>query len=270
MRLSDLLSKAPDSVEAQVERFLNGKPLAWGKHRMIKVGKVAINFRCRTCDDVRTFMSGDELSCLAIGERAVSIDACMKCAACEAAVEAWFLVTSRDGLYEQAPTVRLERYVDNRRGVASRMGIGADQFDDLLERAQLAYEENLGAGAIVYLRNILETLTRQVAANTGIPVTGKKGGRRPFKDLLEEVDTAHHIIPGAFGGEGYRLFSELSEVVHGGSSEEVALQNYEACRSLVVGTVQHVASDEKMRQAIKDLGWTINAVGTLPDGEKDL
>ncbi len=203
-------------------------------------------------------MSGKKLSCLGVGGRVVSIDACLKCLVCQATVEAWFLVVSRDELYEQAPTVRLERYVDNRRGRASRVGVGSDEFDDLLERAQLAYEENLGAGAMIYLRKIFESLTKQVADVAGISINLSNGRRKPFFNLLQEVDAEHHIIPPAFSNNGYKLFSELSDVVHGDSSEEVALQKYDPCRSLVIGIIRNVASDQEMKQAIDALGWNID------------
>ncbi|MGW5645947.1 hypothetical protein ACWEV3_00650 [Saccharopolyspora sp. NPDC003752] len=266
MRLGDLLSKAPAKEEAQVEGFLNGNGLAWGKHKTIDAGQVALNFMCKTCRDVRTFMSGKKLSCLGVGDRVLSIDACLKCPACQATVEAWFLVVSRDELYEQALTVRLERYVDNRRDLASRVGVGSDDFDDLLERAQLAYEEKLGAGSMVYLRKIFEAITKQVADITGIPTTGNNGGRKPFRNLLQEVDAQHHIIPPAFSSDGYKLFRELSEIVHGDSSEEKALQKYEPCRSLVIGIIQNVASDQEMQQAINALGWTVNSVNLPSSG----
>lgn len=194
MRLSDLLSKAPLQEEAQVEGFLGARRMPWGTHKVIEVGKVAINFKCKACGDVRTYLSGDKLSCLVVGERIVSIDACLRCPACQSAVEAWFLVVSRDDLYDQAPVVRLERYVENRRGVASRLGIGAGDFDELLERAQLAYEQQLGAGSMIYLRQIFEALTLEVAQAAHMPTRRRNGRRKPFRELLEEVrrDPSHH------------------------------------------------------------------------------
>lgn len=265
MRLSELLSRVPAAEEAQVERFLTAR-LAWGKHKTIEVGRVAINFKCKKCANVRTFMSGDKLSCLGVGDRMVSIDACLKCPACGATVEAWFLVVSRDELDGQAPTVRLERYVDNRRDKASRVGVGAGDFDDLLERAQLAYEEHLGAGSMVYLRKIFEAITKKVADIAGISTTGSNGGNKPFRHLLQEVDERHHIIPSAFSNNGYELFRELSAVVHGDSSEEVALQKFDPCRRLVVGILQNVASDQEMKQAIDALGWNIVNLNAPSDG----
>jgi hypothetical protein len=267
MRLGDLLSKAPAKEEAQVEGFLNGRGLNWGQHKTIDAGQIFLNFLCKTCGVVRTFMSGKKLSCLGVGDRVVSIDACLKCPACGAIVEAWFLVVSRNELHEQAPMVRLERYVDNRRGKASRIGIGAGGFDDLLERAQLAYEEQLGAGAMVYLRKIFEALTKQVATVAAISTIENNGHRKSFRKLLKEVDEKHHIIPAAFSSDGYKLFSELSEIVHGDSNEEVALQKYRPCRSLVIGVIQNVASDQEMKRAIEDLGWNVTGLAMPMSGE---
>lgn len=208
-------------------------------------------------------MSEEQLSCLIVGDRVVSIDACLKCPGCSTAIEAWFLVVSRGDLHSQSPTVRLERYVDNRRDAASRIGIGAEDFDDLLERAQLAYEGGLGAGAMVYLRQAFELITRQVASLAGIRITSHK-----FGPLLQQVDSKFHIIPSAFASDGYKLFSELSEVVHGRSSEEVAMKKYVPCASLVRGVIQNVTSDQEMRQAIKDLGWNVSEVSVQVGGEE--
>lgn len=267
MRLSALLAKAPENIEAQVERFLggidddSGEPIEVfpGYHSMISVGKVFINFVCRKCDDQRTFASRSELSCLVVDDRRVSIDAYLKCPGCETGVETWFLLTFRDdlGIHAPAPTVRLERYVDNRRNEVGRIGAqaGAGEFDDLLECAQVAHEHQLGRGSLVYLRIIFETLTKQVAETTNIDLVGDKGWRKSFKSLLREVDEKHQIIPPAFSSNGYKLYSELSEVVHGNASEKVALEKYLPCESLVRGIIENVAQNQEMKRAIKDLGW---------------
>lgn len=267
MRLSEVLSKAPIAEDAQVEGFLGSRRLGWGKHKTIEVGRVALNFKCKPCGDARTFMSDDRLSCLVVGDRVVSIDACLKCPLCGTAVEAWFLVVARGSLYDQAPVVHLERYVENRRGVASRIGVGAGDFDDLLERAQLAYEEQLGAGSMVYLRKIFEALTIEVADVAGMTTTRANGRRKPFRELLAEVDAAHHIIPPVFANDGYKLFSELSEVIHGDSTEEVALEKYLPCRHLILGVINNVAGNNQMRQAIDALGWDIDNLQLLVGGE---
>ncbi|WP_158895127.1 hypothetical protein [Amycolatopsis anabasis] len=267
MRLGDLLSKAPDNEEKQIEGFLVGQSVRPGQHKLIESGHIIRTIRCRTCDDDRNFMSGKKVSCLVVGDRVVSIDAFLKCVACDATIETWYLLVSRDGLHEQSPTVRLERYVENRRDMAGRVGLGVGEFDDLLERAQLAFEAKLGAGAMVYLRKIFEAITVQVADVAGISTTTTNGKRKPFRTLLQEVDATRHIIPTAFSSDGYLLFSELSEIVHGDSSEELALQKYDPCRKLVIGIIQNVASDQEMKRAIKDLGWNMSSLD-LPSNEE--
>lgn len=267
VRLSDVLSKAPDTAEAQVEGFLGTRRIAWGQHKKIRVGKVALNFFCRKCCDTRTFMSGDELSCLVAGECTVSIDVALRCPICESSVETWFLVACDGDFYAQAPVVHLERYTENRRESASRVGAGRGQFEDLLERAQVAYEDRLGAGSMIYLRKIYETITIEVATVAGISVTRPSGARKPFRELLEEVDGKHHIIPARFSRNGYRLFSELSAVIHGGSDEEVALLKYRPCRQLVLSVINNVQSNQAMGRAIDTLGWDIEEIAAIAGEE---
>ena len=62
------------------------------------------------------------------------------------------------------------------------------QYADLLEKADRAHCLGLGAGAIVYLRTILEAVTKQTANAAGVPLRTSKNKRRPFKDLLTDVD----------------------------------------------------------------------------------
>ncbi len=267
MRLSDVLSKAPDTAEAQVEGFLGTRKMGWGQHKKIRVGKVALNFFCRKCSDIRTFMSGDELSCLVAGECTISIDVTLRCPICESPLETWFLVACDGDFYAQAPVVHLERYTENRRDSASRVGAGSGQFEDLLERAQIAYEDHLGAGSMIYLRKIFEAITTQVANIANIPVTTPRGRRKPFRDLLEEVDRRHHIIPTRFASNGYRLFSELSEVIHGSSSEEEALRKYLPCRQLTIGVVDNVRNDHNMALAIDALGWDVDDLAVIAGEE---
>jgi hypothetical protein len=267
MRLSALLSKAPENAENQVERFLvgfdeeSGEPIdiAPGYHAMISVGVVGINFNCGKCQDQSTFVSEGELSCLVVDDRRVSIDAYLRCPRCGVGVEAWFLLTFRDnlGVHAPAPTVRLERYVDNRRGEVRRVGAqaGAGEFDELLECAQVAHEHRLGRGALAYLRIIFETLTKQVATETGIELVDGNGRRKSFKSLLREVDESHRIIPSVFSKDRYRLYSELSAVVHGNVSEEVALEKYRHCASLVRGVIENVSRNHEMKKATEALGW---------------
>jgi hypothetical protein len=258
MRLSDVLSKPLNGAVYQIEGFLGGRPLAWGKHKNIAVGKVFLNFHCRKCANQRSFQSGEALACLGLGTRAVSIDVTLKCPGCEGTVEVWFVVGSENDIFGLAPEVQIERYTENLRHSAFRVSVVPGQFADLLTRAQLSYESGLGAGAMVYLRKIFELITYEVAEIQGIAVFDDRARRQPFKKVLKEVDEARQIIPPRYRSNGYTLFSELSEVIHGNSDEEDALLKFEPCRDLVVGVVHEVNRDNVFARAIEDLGWDVD------------
>lgn len=98
-------------------------------------------------------------------------------------------------------------------------------------------------------------MTKQIAKATDIDLIDGNGRRKSFYSLLQEVDKKHQIIPPAFSTNGYKLYSELSEVVHGNASEKVALEKYLPCESLVRGIIENVARSQEMKRAIKDLGW---------------
>ena len=99
-------------------------------------------------------MSEGALTCLIAGTNLVSIDVALQCPVCKVSVEAWYLVASDDDIYAYNPVVYLDRYTENRREAAAGTGSGGGQFEDLLEQAQIAYENRLGAGSMVYLRKL--------------------------------------------------------------------------------------------------------------------
>lgn len=263
MRLSEVLNKAPDSSMAQVEGFLGSRRIGWGQHRTIGVGKIIRNYFCHACGEIRTFISAEKLSCLITGESSVSVDVVLRCSACSATAEAWFLVGCDDDLFSQAPSVHLERYTENRPDSAGAGGIGADRIDDLLERAQIAFDDHLGAGAMIYLRKIFESATSQAANAVGISTMHQNGRRKTFKALLEEVDADSHIIPAEFSSNSYTLFSELSEVIHGDSDEVDALSKYPPCRKLIMGIISNIRNNQEMAQAITSLGWAVDSGNAL-------
>lgn len=264
MLLGDLLSMAPERAESRVDRFIFGeRTLGWGRTATIKAGQVALNFRCRVCGGLRTFLSGPRLSCLVIGPKQLSIDVTLRCVGCAATVEAWFLVESDDGFNSSAPRVRLDRYTENLRDRADRIDSTPGPFTDLLARAQLAYESGLGAGSMIYLRKIFELVTHEVAEIAQVSILTDKGKRRPFRDALQEVNEKRNIIPLRYSSSGYTLFGELSDVIHGGSSEYVALAKYAPCRQLVLGVVDQVNKDNEYAKAIEELGWAVDDIGHL-------
>ena len=119
----------------------------------------------------------------------------------------------RQDIYSQAPDIRVlkrtERLTEN-----VLLGRGKyDDFSELLEKADRAYRDELGAGAIVYLRKVLERITFQTAEAIDIETKNKNGKHRPFKEILVKVDKECSIIPKEFSENGYKLFSELSEIV---------------------------------------------------------
>lgn len=263
MRLSDLLSKAPDVVSAQVEGFLSDRPLGWGKHKRIRVGKIFHNFHCRNCGDVRTFESGEELSCLGLGGEQISIDATLRCMVCKASVEAWFLVSAEDDISGRAPDVRIDRYAENLRDCADRVGVVKGPFADLIKRAELAYESGLGAGSVIYLRKIFEMITFEVAEIAEISVLKPNGKRRSFFDILKDVNEQRNIIPQRYSSDGYKLFGELSDVIHGDADEADALLKFRPCLQLVLGVVDEVKRDNEFATAIDELGWSAEDLSAI-------
>lgn len=267
MRLSEVLNRAPNNEALQVENFLGHKRLGWGKQKAIRVGSVFHNFHCLRCNDIRSYQSEPQLMALVAGENLVSLDVALKCPGCSSSVECWFLVKGLDDLHLSNPRVFLVRYTENRRGSVRGLGIGAGQFEELIDQAQIAYENRLGAGSMVYLRKIFELITYQVASTAGISIIQSNGKPRPFKQLLEEVDEQHRIIPRKFSENGYRLFSELSNVIHGEADEDVALRKYFPCRELVLSVVKNVKGDEDVSAALDALGWNAASIDIVTEGE---
>ncbi|MDR1355655.1 MAG: hypothetical protein LBJ43_05300 [Propionibacteriaceae bacterium] len=130
-------------------------------------------------------------------------------------------------------------------------------FAELFEKANQAYRDGLGAGSIVHLRKIMERITVQTATAIGISVRGKNGSRIPFKNLLDKVEKKHPVIPQEFSADGYRLFSELSDVVHGEYDEQLGLSKFKALHRLVVGILDNVRNNDELRAAKGLLGWEL-------------
>lgn len=256
MRLTDILSKPLTSKFEQVEGFLNNTKLKCGRQKKIKAGKIALNYFCRNCDIDITFVSDEELFCIGINERLVSIDCVLTCPRCGEVIPVWFLVESKSDIYSQAPDIRVlkrtERLTEN-----VLLGRGKyDDFSELLEKADRAYRDELGAGAIVYLRKVLERITFQTAEAIDIETKNKNGKHRPFKEILVKVDKECSIIPKEFSENGYKLFSELSEIVHSnGDDELLGLKRYDALQRLVIGVLDNVKNNNEMMSAIGNLGW---------------
>lgn len=214
---------------------------------------------------MRTFISGDTLSCLVTGERTVSIDALLNCTACqEESLVVWFLVKSTNDLFSQAPEVLVERFTEYRKASTGFAALGPDLLNGLLIHAQAAYGLGLGAGSIIYLRKAFETVTIEAAKAVGIDVVTTRGKPKTFHALLKEVHDATPIIPEEFATDGYTLFRELSNVIHGDTDEPTALEKFRPCYALVVGIVEKARNRAVFADAIAQLGW---APGASPTSE---
>jgi hypothetical protein len=115
---------------------------------------------------------------------------------------------------------------------------------------------------MIYLRKIFELITMQTAEAMGVSTQRENGKRKDFRSLLQEVDSQSRIIPVEFSENGYTLFSELSEVIHGDSDETGALAKYDPCRRLVLGIVSNIRNRDELARAIESLGWQAGAQRT--------
>ncbi len=257
MRLSDVLSKPQTNQYVQIEGFLNNRKLSFGRQAKIDIGKIALNFFCTTCNDDRTFCSDSELFCLGVNDHLISIDSVLQCARCKSpgSVQMWFLVEGEGPIFTQSPKVRILKRSEKLSNTVRLSKEQDNDFSELLEKSQRAFRDDLGAGAIIYLRKILERITVQVANAAHISTTKPNGNRKSFKILLEDVNAQRSIIPREFTANGYRLFSELSEVIHGECDEKTGLQKYEPLHRLIVGVIENVRTNQELMSAIGTLGW---------------
>ena len=255
MRLSSVLSDAITNRLREVEPFMGKTSAKWGTHRRIDIGTVTRQYECIRCQSIRSFNSSGSLICLIAGPNLVSVDVVLKCIDCETSVENWFLVRCADDLFGSAPSVSLIQVSEHLGDAARRPWARDSRIEELIDRADLAYECRLGAGAMIYLRKIYEVVTSEAAEAVGIPTRRPNNQRKNFGPLLREVDAASHIIPTEFAENGYKLFSELSEAIHGSSSESEALIRYEPSKKLIRGLISNIHNRREMADALASLGW---------------
>lgn len=254
MQLSDVLSKHPSQEYRQVDGFLQNKRGTPGQNANVSTGRIALNFFCKSCSDLRTFYSNPHLSCIFVDKHLISIDCVLTCG-CGTSLPVWFLVESRNDMTGPAPEVRIikknAKLSVNIKNV-SRYG----EYSMLLDKAELAYQEGLGAGAIVYLRKAFEKATVQAADAMRIKYSRHENGNpKNFKDLLIKVDKQCSIIPTEFSANGYKLFQELSNIIHGEYDEKLSLSKFEPLHRLVTGILDNVRNHKELLAAMAALGW---------------
>lgn len=255
MRLGDYLSKEHSAQYEQVEKFVEGRTPPLGQPKRINIGQIACNFYCKKCDDVRTFMSSNNIQMIRITDSLISIDVRLFCLVCKESIAVWFLVDVDGDIAAQAPKVRLlkrnVKYTDNVLPAKGKYG----EYSELLTKADIAFREGLGSGAVIYLRKIFESVMYEVAKKHGIRLLDKKGKKLNFRAALEQVNNKIDFIPQEFSGDGYKLFGELSNVVHGEFDEEEALTKYPALSRLVLGVLDKQIDREEIGIARAELGW---------------
>lgn len=254
MRLSGVLSKEPVKEYCQVDGFLNQK-LKYGRQKKLEVGRITLPFYCKACEDELTFASVNEnLICTGINDKNVSIDTVLKCPRCNSVVPVWFLLeTCEDTIATQYPKVRIlkraYKLFDNVAINSDRYG----KYSELLEKANMAYNDELGSGAIIYLRKVYEQIVTETAKVYGINMVTARGYRRKFGELLEEVNSEASIVPMEFAKNKYTLFKSLSNVIHGEYNEEIALKQYPAFYRLVIGILDNINNNKELLEAVKEL-----------------
>lgn len=152
MRLADVLSKPPQKNYVQVEGFLQDKRGNIGQQVNLSVGNIALNYFCTKCDDLRTYYSKGKLTSIFVDLNTISIDAVLECGACKSCTQVWFIVNSENDITSISPKIRI---VNLGKRLSNNVAIHSSKYGEysaLLDKAELAYNNNLGAGAVIYLR----------------------------------------------------------------------------------------------------------------------
>ncbi len=173
----------------------------------------------------------------------------------------WFLLECRDedDIHNPYPYIRIAKRSEKLSKFVSLNTEKYGDFTEALEKAKRAARENFGAGSIVYLRKVFERIIIQTAEAADPPIETKKpdGKPKPFFQILNLVKERCNIIPSEFSEDGYKLFGELSDVVHGDYDEEEALLKFDAFYRLVTGVLDNIKNNRELMDAIGTLGWYV-------------
>lgn len=264
MRLGALLSNPPQKEYQEVDHFLLNRQGRRGQQVDLEIGRICLNYHCLVCDDQRSFISDiprNKISCIFVNTKVISIDAVLSCQMCNNDTQIWFLVECESDIRGYAPKVRILKRSERLSNVANIHTQRFGAYTELLDKAEKAFREDLGAGAITYLRKVFEQITVNVANFAGIDFEKfKNGNPKNFKRLLDKVEAQCSIIPNEFAADGYRLFKELSDIVHGDYNELLGLKKFKPLKRLVIGVIENVKNKEELKEAKENLGWSENGV----------
>lgn len=291
MRLSSRLSDKSKNT-GEIESFIDWEKytispeeeteevhlISAGNFLEIQIGTILLPFYSTACEDSVTFVSPQELHCLIINKQMISIDCqlqCMdfsesnpKCQNCNHCVQAWFLVGA-DDIYAPMPNIHLIKQNFKLPDNLKLPFETEDKYSEWLDKAEIAYREHLGAGAVIYLRSILEQITIEVGDSAGVEIRKPSGKIKPFDQVIAAVDRKCSIVPVIYSDNGYALFRRLSDIAHGNSDEETALREYEPLRRLVVGIMDNVKKNEEEIRNSTEIRTALEAIGFSIGGEPD-
>ena len=182
MRLSSRLSdKSKNSGE--IESFIDWEKyttvkeeeteeirfISAGDFIEIQIGTITLPFYSTACKDSVSFISPKRLHCLIVNNSMISIDCqlrCMdyeednpKCRSCHPYVQAWFLI-GVDDISANSPRVSVVKQSFKLPDTIKLPIETEDKFSEWLGKAEIAYKERLGAGAVIYLRSAFEQINR--------------------------------------------------------------------------------------------------------------
>lgn len=269
MRLSDILSKEPLPDFVSIDNFAPKSSAIIGNSYKIDVGKVFLNQKCNNCNQVHQFYSDKILYFMPINDELISIDCRLTCQYCQkTSVPVWFLVqiegmsitkSGKSVSFMPNSKVRLlHRHFKYSSEVEPEPLKYKKEYSDLLIKADQAYYNGLGAGALVYLRKLYEKVTVDVAKNNGIQYLDKNNRIVNFRELLTRVDRQCSIIPQEFSANGYKLFGELSDIVHDSSiDEKIGIKKYTSLRRLIIGILDNIIDKEELSAATQELAWSV-------------
>lgn len=278
MDLSKILRKRPTEVFQQVDTFWFPEEkeeyeyseenecdntLLIGQNISVEADQVSLNYFCIECDDLRTFSSNKEegLRGVIVSNQVISIDCILQCN-CGAIVHTWFLVEAEEDIRYQSPKVRILHF---REKLTDKVNIQFEQFGEFsewLEKAKRANRDGLGSGGVIYLRKVYESIIYNIAIANNIPITDNKGTRLGFRGILKKVILMHPIIPSDFSENGYDLFGQLSEIIHGDGSEEEAFKYFDELYTLVTSIIIEMNQKEELRKALKKFHWSKDHIVT--------
>ncbi|TVL60682.1 hypothetical protein [Brachyspira hyodysenteriae] len=257
MRLSDVLSKDISAEFLPVDNFFGYRKSTMGKSKKIDIGTVALKFFCEKCKEYKTFYSKHKADCIYMDEKITNIN-CMLFDNCNTFVVVSFFIEIENSIINNLPKVRILKKNINTFNNVKLIDNIYGEYTDKLERANIAFNANLGAGSIIYLRKVFELITGEMAHKAGIDFyfIDKKGKKqkKTFRNLLEEVDKKCNIIPIEFSKDGYNLFCKLSDIIHGEYNENTAIEKFDAFYRLITGILDNIKNREELIEAAKKVG----------------